>query len=128
MNQHGIVQPVGGINAKIEGFYHVCKVKGLTGDQGVIIPESNIKHLMLKEEVVDLVKKNKFHIWAVSTIDEGIEILTGKKAGKKDKNGKYPKDTINYLVTEKLKEYSAKFKGASRKKKKKSKSTESRKS
>ena len=128
MNQHGMVQPVGGINAKIEGFYHVCKVKGLTGDQGVIIPESNIKHLMLKEEVVELVKKKKFHIWAVSTIDEGIEILTGKKAGKKDKNGKYPKDTINYLVTKKLKEYSTKFIGASRKKKKKSKSAKSKKS
>ncbi|MBL7073055.1 MAG: AAA family ATPase [Candidatus Omnitrophica bacterium] len=120
MNQHGRVQPVGGINEKIEGFYHVCKVKGITGKQGVIIPEANRKHLMLKEEVIELVKKNKFHIWSVSTIDEGIELLTGKKAGKKDKNGKYPKDTINYLVSKKLEEYSKKFSaGASKKKKSK---------
>jgi len=109
MNQHGMIQPVGGINEKIEGFYHVCKIRGLTGKEGVIIPERNVKHLMLKDEVIDAVKKKKFHIWAVSTIDEGIEILTGKKAGKKDKKGKYPKGTINYLVDQKLREYSEKF-------------------
>jgi len=126
MNQHGTVQPVGGINEKIEGFYHVCKVKGITGKQGVIIPEANRKHLMLKEEVIELVKKNKFHIWSVSTIDEGIELLTGKKAGKKDKNGKYPKDTINYLVSKKLGEYSKKFSASDLKKKKKKKSKSSK--
>jgi len=109
MNQHGKIQPIGGVNEKIEGFYHVCKAKGLTGEQGVMIPETNKKHLMLKDEVIEAVKKKKFHIWAVSTIDEGIEILTEKKAGKRDKNGKYPKGTINYLVDKKLREYSEKF-------------------
>ncbi|MFC1570242.1 Lon protease family protein [Candidatus Omnitrophota bacterium] len=109
MNQHGMVQPIGGVNEKIEGFYHVCKVKGLTGDQGVMIPESNVKHLMLKDEVIEAVKKKKFHIWAVSAVDEGIEILTGKKAGVKDKNGNYPKGTIHYLVDKQLKEYSENF-------------------
>ncbi|MBD3426464.1 MAG: AAA family ATPase [Candidatus Omnitrophica bacterium] len=109
MNQHGMVQPIGGVNEKIEGFYHTCKIKGLTGDQGVMIPGSNVKHLMLKEEVIEAVKKGKFHIWAVSTIDEGIEILTGKKAGKKNRKGAYPKGSINYLVDKKLKEYSKKF-------------------
>ena len=109
MNQHGMVQPIGGVNEKIEGFYHVCKIKGLAGDQGVIIPESNVRHLMLKDEVIDAVKKKKFHIWAVSTVDEGIEILTGKKAGKKDRSGKYPRGTVNYLTEKKLKEYSDNF-------------------
>jgi lon-related putative ATP-dependent protease len=109
MNQHGAIQPVGGINEKIEGFYHVCKIKGLTGKEGVIMPESNVKHLMLKDEVIDAVKSGKFHVWTVSTIDEGIEILTGKKAGEKDRKGKYPKGTINYLVDQRLREYSEKF-------------------
>lgn len=124
MNQHGMVQPIGGVNEKIEGFYHVCKIKGLTGKQGVMIPEANVKHLMLKEEVIEAVRKGKFNIWAVSTVDEGIEILTGKKAGEKNKTGAYPKGTINYLVDKKLKEYSDKFsklgkKGAPRSRKKK---------
>ncbi|MEA3489781.1 MAG: ATP-binding protein [Candidatus Omnitrophota bacterium] len=115
MNQHGFIQPVGGINEKIEGFYHVCRTKGLTGKQGVIIPALNVKHLMLKDEVVDAVKKGKFHIWAISTVDEGIEILTGIKTGKKDKKGKYPRGTINYLVDKKLREYSQKSSKAGKK-------------
>ena len=126
MNQHGMVQPIGGVNEKVEGFYHVCKIKGLTGEQGVIIPEQNVKHLMLKDEVVEAIKKKKFNIWAVSTVDEGIQILTGVKAGKKGKRGKYPKGTINFLVDEKLKEYSSNFaklgKAKSGKNKKKKKS------
>ena len=109
MNQHGAVQPIGGVNEKIEGFFDICKAKGLTGKQGVMIPKSNVRHLMLNDEVIEAVKKDKFHIWPVSTIDEGIEILTGKKAGKKGKKGEYPKDTIYYLVDKKLKEYSDKF-------------------
>jgi predicted ATP-dependent protease len=125
MNQHGMVQPIGGVNEKIEGFFHVCKVKGLTGKQGVMIPESNVKNLMLKDEVIEAVKKKKFHVWSVSTIDEGIEVLTGKKAGVKGKNGKYPKGTINDLVDKKLKEYSENFthlgKRPAKKKKAKSK-------
>ncbi|MCK4852157.1 MAG: AAA family ATPase [Candidatus Omnitrophica bacterium] len=106
MNQHGKVQPVGGINEKIEGFYRVCKTKGLTGRQGVMMPALNVRHLMLKEEVIEAVKDGRFHIWMVSTIEEGIEILTGKKAGIRGKNGKYPPGTVNYLVNKKLREYS----------------------
>jgi lon-related putative ATP-dependent protease len=122
MNQRGMVQPIGGVNEKIEGFYHVCKLKGLTGSQGVIIPESNVRHLMLKDEIIEAVEKKKFHIWSVSTVDEGIEILTGKRSGKKDKKGKYPKGTINYLVDKKLKEYSEKFSKSGAKRKTRSKS------
>lgn len=108
MNQHGDVQPVGGINQKIEGFYHACKLKGgLNGEQGVIIPTANVRHLMLNGEVVEAVKKGKFNIWAVSSIDEGIEILTGKKAGKRNSSGVFPKGTINRLVEDKLRRYAA---------------------
>ncbi len=109
MNQRGKIQPIGGVNEKIEGFYHVCKVKGLDGKQGVIIPETNVKHLMLKDEITDAVEKGKFHVWAVSTVDEGVEILTGMEAGEKGKDGKYPEGTINHLVDKKLREYSTKF-------------------
>lgn len=109
LNQHGMIQPVGGINEKIEGFYHVCKVKGLTGKQGVMMPALNARHLMLKDEVIKAVKEGKFHIWTITTIDEGIEILTGKKAGTKGKDGKYPSGTINFLVSRKLQEYSEKL-------------------
>jgi predicted ATP-dependent protease len=100
----------------------------MTGKQGVIIPALNVGHLMLKDEVIKAVKKGKFHVWAVSTVDEGIEILTGKKAGKQNKNGKYPKGTVNDLVDKKLREYSAKFTtlGAGKKKSKK-KTTSSKK-
>ncbi|MGB2601136.1 MAG: ATP-binding protein, partial [Candidatus Omnitrophota bacterium] len=121
MNQHGMVQPIGGVNEKVEGFYHICKIKGLAGEQGVMIPDANVKHLMLKAEVIDAVKKGKFHIWAVSTVNEGIEILTGKKAGEKDKKGTYPKGTINHLVDKKLKEYSDKFSNLRKKTKSKTK-------
>ncbi|KJJ83541.1 peptidase S16 lon domain-containing protein [Candidatus Omnitrophus magneticus] len=108
MNQHGEIQPVGGINQKIEGFYHVCKIKGLTNEQGVLIPQANVQHLMLKDEVIKAVQEGKFHIWAVSSLDEGIEILTGKTAGEKTSDGKYPKDTINFIVNEKLKDFAKK--------------------
>jgi lon-related putative ATP-dependent protease len=118
MNQHGVVQPIGGVNEKIEGYYYVCKMKGMTGEQGVIIPESNVRNLMLCDEVIEAVEKKKFHIWSVKTVDEGIEILTGKKAGNKDKKGKYPRGTINYLVDKKLREYSERFSVSSGKKKK----------
>jgi len=104
VNQKGEVQPIGGVNQKIEGFFAVCKSKGLTGTQGVIIPESNIDDLMLRNEVVDAVKQVKFHIYSVKRIDEGIELLTGVKAGDKDEKGNYPKDTVNYRVNNKLKQ------------------------
>lgn len=98
VDQFGSVQPIGGVNEKIEGFFRYCKVLGLSGDQGVMIPHQNERHLMLSHEVSDAVKKGKFHIWSVRTIDEGIEILTDVKAGIKDKNGKYPKDSIHGKV------------------------------
>lgn len=110
VNQNGEVQAIGGVNEKIEGFYEVCKAKGLTGKQGVIIPSSNIEDLMLKQEVVDAVSAKKFRILAVKTIDEGIELLTGVKAGKKTKSG-FEKNSINYRVAQKLAEYAKKMKG-----------------
>ena len=106
INQKGFIQPIGGVNEKIEGFYQTCKLKGLNGEQGVIIPKQNVRNLHLADEIIESVKKGKFHIYAVSTIDEGIEILTGVPAGKKDRNGKFPLGTINYLAYEKLKKFS----------------------
>jgi lon-related putative ATP-dependent protease len=102
VNQKGEVQAIGGVNEKIEGFFEVCKEKGLTGKQGVLIPESNVRNLMLKDEVIDEVKKGRFHIWSVEHIDEGIEILTGNKAGKKLGNGRFEKGSIHGLVDESL--------------------------
>jgi len=104
VNQYGEIQPIGGVNQKIEGHFAVCRSKGLTGGQGVMIPASNVQNLMLKEEVVDAVKEGKFHIYSVSTIDEGIEVLTGIKAGIPDGSGKYPEGTIHYMVDKRLKE------------------------
>ena len=98
VNQKGEIQPIGGVNQKIEGFFEVCKSKGLTLKQGVMIPHQNIDDLMLKPEVVKTVKVGKFHVYPIKTIDEGIEILTGVSAGQKQEDGKYPKDTVNYLV------------------------------
>ena len=112
VNQKGEVQAIGGVNEKIEGFFEVCKAKGLTGEQGVMIPDSNVQNLMLKEEVVDAVKDGKFNIYSVKTIDEGIEVLTGTKAGQIKADGTFEEGTVNYLVdkqlgimAEKLKEY-----------------------
>ena len=106
INQKGYIQPIGGVNEKIEGFYQTCKLRGFNGEQGVIIPVQNVRNLHLSDEIIDSVRKGKFHVYAVSTIDEGIEILTGVPAGKKDKNGKFPLGTINYLAHEKLKKFS----------------------
>ncbi|WIF95300.1 Lon protease family protein [Caminicella sporogenes] len=97
VNQRGEIQPIGGVNEKIEGFYKVCKIKGLTGKQGVMIPHQNVKNLMLTDEVIEAVKEGKFHIYAVKTIDEGIEILTGVPAGKINEKGEYPIGTIHSL-------------------------------
>lgn len=104
VNQKGEVQAIGGVNEKIEGFYEVCKQKGLTGAQGVMIPQSNLTNLMLKEEVAEAAAKKKFHIWAVSTVDEGIEVLTGVKAGKRLEDGSFERDSIYYKVDKRLKE------------------------
>ena len=105
VNQKGQIQPIGGVNEKIEGFFQICKMRGLDGSHGVVIPVQNVNNLQLSDEVVDAVKNKEFHIYAVSTIEEGIEVLTGVPAGKKDKDGKFPAGTVNYLVYEKLKKY-----------------------
>ncbi len=109
VNQKGEVQAIGGVNEKIEGFYEICKESGLTGSQGVIIPESNVMNLMLKDEIIDSVKQKLFHIFAVNNIDEGIEILTGIKAGKINDDGTFEKDSINYRADQKIKMFSEKF-------------------
>jgi predicted ATP-dependent protease len=103
VNQHGQVQPIGGVNEKIEGFFDVCQITaGLTGEQGVLIPVSNVKHLMLRPDVVQAVAEGKFHIYPVETIDQGIEILTGAPAGEPDEAGNYPENSINGRVKAKL--------------------------
>ncbi|MCW4050170.1 MAG: AAA family ATPase [Candidatus Bathyarchaeota archaeon] len=104
VNQKGDVQAIGGVNQKIEGFYELCKYRGLDGSHGVVIPESNVKNLMLKEAVVEAIKEGKFHIYPVKTIDEGIEVLTGVPAGELHEDGSYPEGTINYFVQVKLNE------------------------
>ena len=105
VNQKGKIQAIGGVNQKIEGFFDVCKAKKLTGRQAVMIPNANVKNLMLKREVIDAVKAGKFHIYQVSTVEQGIEILTGVPAGKPDENGDYPDDTVFGKVQAKLKRY-----------------------
>lgn len=105
VNQRGEIQPIGGVNEKIEGFYKVCKLKGLNGKQGVMIPHQNVKNLMLSEEVIESIKKKEFRIYSVKDIEEGIEILTDRKAGVKMDNGKYPDGTINSLVSNKLNKF-----------------------
>jgi predicted ATP-dependent protease len=102
VNQKGEVQAIGGVNEKIEGFFDTCAKAALTGDQGVMIPESNVKDLMLRKDVVKAVEEGKFHIWAVKDIDQGIEILTGIPAGERDGGGTYPEGTINGQVDKKL--------------------------
>jgi predicted ATP-dependent protease len=97
------------VNEKIEGFFEVCKAKGLTGQQGVMIPESNVQNLMLKEEILDTVKAGKFHIYAVSSIDQGIEILTGTKAGVRQKDGAFEKGTVNERIDNRLREMAQKL-------------------
>lgn len=102
VNQLGQVQAIGGVNEKIEGFYDVCRAKGLTGNQGVLVPRSNVQNLMLRQDVVEAVAEGRFSIYAVSTVDEGIEILTGKPAGERDAEGRYPEGTVNRAVQERM--------------------------
>lgn len=104
VNQKGIVQAIGGVNEKIEGFYSTCKAKGLKGNEGVMIPSSNVQHLMLNEDVVEAVREGRFHVYPVSTIDEGIEILTGVKAGQLKTDGTYEPGTVHYKVNKRLAE------------------------
>ncbi|XES78492.1 MAG: Lon protease family protein [Candidatus Bathyarchaeia archaeon] len=112
VNQKGEVQAIGGVNQKIEGFFEVCKAKGLSGKQGVMIPASNVQNLMLKEEIVEAVEQGKFHVYSVKSIDEGIEVLTGKKAGSRGIDGSFEEGSVNALVDkqfQKMSEEYAKF-------------------
>ncbi|QJA05362.1 AAA family ATPase [Thermosulfurimonas marina] len=104
VSQKGEIQPVGGVNEKIEGFFRVCAERGLTGQQGVIIPEANVDDLMLPKEVVEAVEKDLFHIWPIRRVEEGIEILTGRPAGEPGPDGRYPEGTVFYLVDQRLRE------------------------
>lgn len=108
VNQHGQVQAIGGVNEKIEGFFDVCRARGLTGTQGVLIPASNVKHLMLRHDVVEAVATGQFQVYAVETIDQGIELLTGVPAGERNRAGNYPKGSINYRVESRLAELAKK--------------------
>lgn len=104
MNQHGEVQAIGGVNEKIEGFFDLCNARGLTGEQGVIIPQANVRNLMLHSKVVDAVKAKKFNVYAVSHVEEALELLTGHRPGVMNSKGNYPKGSINQKVLERLKE------------------------
>jgi lon-related putative ATP-dependent protease len=110
INQKGEVQPIGGVNEKIEGFFAVCKAKGLTGSQGVVIPRTNIKNLMLKKELVQAVKDGKFQVYAVASADEAISILTGMTAGERKADGTWPDGSFNFLVDKRLKDIAKKLK------------------
>jgi predicted ATP-dependent protease len=102
VSQRGEAQPIGGVNEKIEGFYKVCRARGLDGSQGVVIPKANVQDLMLKKEVVDAVKDGKFHVWAVGHVDEALELLTGLPAGQRLADGTFEPDTVNYKVDQTL--------------------------
>lgn len=115
VNQFGQIQAIGGATHKIEGFFDVCKVKGLSGDQGVVIPKSNINNLVLKEEIVQAIKAGTFQVYAVETLNQGLEILTGMPAGEPDGNGEYQNGTINYAITKKLERFSLKAQQLARK-------------
>ena len=105
INQFGEIQPIGGVNEKIEGFFEVCKYNGLTGKQGVIVPRTNVVNLMLREDVLEAVENGQFSIYAIDDVDDGIELLTGIPAGKADKRGRFPKGTVNYMVQQSLEDY-----------------------
>ncbi len=104
VSQKGEILPIGGVNEKIEGFFELCKARGLDGSHGVVIPEANKRDLMLRDEVVEAVREGRFHVWAVSTVEEALEILTGRKAGERQEDGTWPEDTIFHLVDRKLTE------------------------
>ncbi len=104
VNQKGEIQPIGSVNEKIDGFFKICKAQGLTGQQGVIIPEQNVDNLMLRHEIIDAVQKNQFHIYAIKTVEEGLELLTGVPAGERGPDGKFPEGTIYARVEARLRE------------------------
>ena len=115
VDQLGRVQAIGGVNEKIEGFFDLCNARGLTGNQGVLIPAANIKHLMLRQDVVDVVAAGKFHVYGVDHVDQGIELLTGLPAGVRDAKGRYPKGSVNRLVEDRLTEITKKRQALERK-------------
>src|SRR2546429_5227727 len=104
INQQGDIQAIGGVNEKIEGFFDVCRIKGLTGTQGVMMPDSNVEDLMLREDILEAVAAGKFHIWPVAKVEQGIEILTGKTAGRRNGHGKFDARTAFALMDEGLRE------------------------
>jgi predicted ATP-dependent protease len=110
VNQNGEIQPVGGVNQKIEGFFKACRAIGLTGNQGVVIPGKNVVNLMLNTDLIEAVKKGEFHIYAVNTIDEGIGILTDMETGEQGEDGTYPEGSLNFIVNRKLTEMAEKMK------------------
>lgn len=110
VNQHGEVQAIGGVNEKIEGFFDICQARGLTGEQGVLIPQANVKNLMLRQDVVCAAAAGQFHIYPVTTIDEGIELLTGISAGERDETGQYPEGSINQRIENRLEKVAEKIK------------------
>lgn len=108
VNQHGQIQPIGGVNEKIEGFFDVCNSKGLTGEQGVIIPASNVRHLMLRRDVVDAISAGQFHVYPIEHVDEGMELLTGMATAKRDESGAYPEGSLNRMVESRLLDFAEK--------------------
>jgi predicted ATP-dependent protease len=106
INQFGLVQAVGGVNEKIEGFFDLCRKRGLSGSQGVLIPRANVQHLMLRDDVVEAAAQGRFHIYAVADVDQAIELLTGVSAGLPNAKGEVPEGTINHLVASRLAELS----------------------
>jgi predicted ATP-dependent protease len=105
VNQNGEVQAIGGVNEKIEGFFDICAARGLTGKQGVLIPKSNVQHLMLRRDVISACGEGKFSIYSIGTIDEGIALLTGRAAGSRDPDGAYAADSINGLIEARLRSF-----------------------
>ena len=110
VDQYGRILAIGGVNEKIEGFFKICKERGLTGDQGVVIPVDNVKNLMLAREVIEAVRSNTFHIYAVDSVDEGLFILTGKQAGTRDEAGSFTPDSIHAAVVNNLQQFSQRSK------------------
>jgi predicted ATP-dependent protease len=104
VNQHGQIQPIGAVNAKVEGFFDVCRQHGLSGDQGVVIPAGNVQHLMLRQDVLDAVEAGSFHVWAIDTVEQGIELLTGLPAGERGPDGAYREGSVNRRIADRLAE------------------------
>jgi len=117
INQRGEVQPIGGVNQKIEGFFRVCRTKGLTGTQGVLIPRRNLNNLMLREDVIEAVREGKFHVYAVDSVDDGITIMTGRSAGQRCRDGSFPERSVNGMVVKRLRSMATRLREYQRHKK-----------